>query len=382
MAKQAAQEAGSAYLTLDDPTVLSAASSEPDDFTSNLSGRVVIDEVQRVPELLLSIKSAVDRDRRPGNFLLTGSANVLMVPRVADSLAGRMEILQLWPLSQGELRGERDDFLAILFNTNPPASRPLTQEDLITHLLKGGYPEAVKRSRAVRRTAWFNSYLTTILQRDVKDLANIQGLNEMPRLLHLLAARTSNVLNYAGLAREFGFPQSTLRRYMYLLEATYLLHFQPAWTTNIGKRAIKSPKILLNDVGLAASLLDVDGDRLRADRKLLGQLLESFVVLELYKQLGWSKVRARIYHFRSYDGYEVDAVLERSDGRIVGVEVKASVSVERKDFRGLAALQEEAPARFERGVVLHLGENFVPFGENLWALPLSALWTPAREGEG
>ncbi|MEX2534859.1 MAG: ATP-binding protein [Trueperaceae bacterium] len=376
LAHRAANELAADYFTLDDATTLSAASTDPTQFIRNLPRPVVIDEIQRSPELLLAIKADVDRNRRAGTFLLTGSANVLMLPRVADSLAGRMEVLQLWPLSQGELHGVREDFPAAIFASDhrfQPSS--LTEDELVGRLLAGGYPEAAQRNRLPRRQAWFDSYITTILQRDVQDLADIAGLNELPRLLQLLAARTSNLFNYSSTAREIGFPQSTLRRYLSLLQATYLVQLQPAWTSNFVKRIVRSPKILLNDTALSASLLDLDPRRLGGERKLLGQLLESFVVTELYKQLGWSTERARMYHFRSYSGAEVDVVLEHADGRLAGIEVKAASSVRSKDFRGMEALIEEVGERFERGIVLYLGDTVVPFSDRLLALPLPNLWS-------
>lgn len=375
LARQVTETSGAAYFTFDDATTLEAASSDPDGFVRALPERVVFDEVQRVPALFLAIKAAVDRDRSLGRFLLTGSTNVLTLPRIADSLAGRMEILSLWPLSQGELLGTRTQFIDTLFDLEATLpSTPVGEHDLTERLLTGGYPEVVERSRAARRRAWFEAYITTILQRDVQDLANIEGLNELPRLLRLLAVRTSTLLNYAALARDAGLPQSTLKRYLALLEATFLVHTLPAWSANLGKRMVKSPKLFLIDSGLTGHLVGVDAQRLAADRKLLGQLLESFVVTELHKQQAWSEVRPMLYHFRTHSGLEVDVVLETADGRLVGIEVKAAATVRRSDFQGLKALQESFPKRFCRGVVLHFGEQTVPFGDKLWAVPLGSLW--------
>lgn len=375
LAKAAATETGATYFTLDDASILAAASGDPIGFIRNLPAKAVIDEVQRAPELMLAVKASVDADRRPGRFLLTGSANVLTLPRVADSLAGRMDLLRLWPFSQGELMAQRDDFPAVLFDERPPpSSHPVDEDDLRSRMLRGGYPEAVGRTATKRRSAWFESYVTTILQRDVRELSNIEGIRDMPRLLHVLAGRASTLLNISALSRETGLAQSTLRRYLGLLEATYLLELQPAWAANSTKKLTKSPKVLLTDVGLAASLLDIDDERLQTDRKVFGQLLESFVALELYKQLGWSSIRARINHFRSYAGQEVDIVLERPNGHLAGVEVKASATVSSKDFTGLKAFQEDVGERFVRGVIVYLGDRTLSFGERLWAVPLPALW--------
>lgn len=375
LARQVTETNGAAYFTFDDATTLAAASSDPVGFIRGLPERVIFDEVQRVPELFLAIKAAVDHDRSPGRFLLTGSTNVLTLPRIADSLAGRMEILTLWPLSQGELSGTMARFIDTLFD--PEASLPsvpVGEQDLTERLITGGYPEVVERPRAARRRAWFEAYITTILQRDVQDLANIEGLNDLPRLLRLLAARTSTLLNYAALARDGSLPQSTLKRYLALLEATFLVHTLPAWSANLGKRLVKSPKLFLVDSGLTGHLVGVDAKRLATDRKLLGQLLESFVVTELHKQRAWSETRPTLYHFRTHSGLEVDVVLETADGRLVGLEVKAATTVRSNDFQGLKALQESFPERFCRGVVLHFGEQAVPFGDKLWAVPLGSLW--------
>lgn len=367
--------AGASYITLDDAATLAAANADPTGFVQNLPDRVVIDEVQRAPELMLAVKASVDRDRRPGRFLLTGSADVLTLPRAADSLAGRMELLRLWPLSQGELTGQRDDFVTALFSADPITEPPpLSEEELRIRILRGGYPEVVGRSAAHRRTAWFDSYTATIIQRDVRDLANIEGLHDLPRLLQLLAGRTSTLLNMSSLSREIGMAQSTLRRYLALLEATFLLLYQPAWATNTTKRLTRAPKTLLTDTGLIASLLGTDEQRLLRDRTHLGQLLESFVVLEICKQLSWSSARASLYHVRTYAGQEVDIVLEQPDGQIAAIEVKASASPTSKDFAGLTALRDDAGDRFHRGALLYQGDRVLPFGDRLWAVPVQALW--------
>lgn len=299
---------------------------------------------------------------------------MLSLPRVADSLAGRVEVLHLWPLSEDEVRGSRSDFAAALFGVEASSAVPVDEEEIISRIASGGYPDAIGRTPGRRRTAWFEAYVITILQRDVRDLANIEGIRDAPRLLQLLAGRTSMLANAAALARESGLSQTTLRRYLGVLQAVYLLHYQSAWATNYTKKVTRSPKTLLNDTGLAAHLINVDAARLRSDRKLLGQLLKAFVVLELSKQLGWSEVRARIHDFRDYVNVEVDTVLERPDGSVAAVEVKAAASVTAKDFAGLRVLQDGLGKRFVRGVVLYLGENAVPFGNKLWALPVTALW--------
>lgn len=364
------------YLTLDDATTLAAARHDPTGFLAGLEGPVIIDEVQRAPELFLAIKSSVDRQRQPGRFLLTGSANVMLLPRLADALAGRMEILTLWPLSQGEIEGAEEDFIDRLFakELRWPAKAALDRTEVIERVLRGGYPEVLQRETEDRRRAWFGAYLTTILQRDVREIANIEGLTDLPRLLALLATRTSSLLNLADLSRSIVIPQTTLKRYMSLLEATFLVQPLPAWSAHLGKRLVKAPKLVLNDTGLLAYLLGVNGQRLAEDRTLLGGLLEDFVVMELRKQASWSATGPRLFHFRTPTGHEVDIVLENAAGRLVGVEVKSSASVTADDFKGLRALQELTGRRFLRGVVLYTGSERVPFGPHQWALPITDLW--------
>ncbi len=372
------------YLTLDDAAVLAAAKSDPAGFISGLEGSVVIDEVQRAPELFLPIKAAVDRDRRPGRFLLTGSANVLFLPRLSESLAGRMEILALWPLSQGEIGGAVEDFIDRTFApTFRLPSVSADRDELVRRILRGGFPEAVLRA-SPRRSAWFRSYVTTILQRTVRDLADIERIHEIPRLLSVLAARTGTLLNTADLSRTLGIPQTTLQRYLALLQTTFLVHLVPAWTARMRKRLLKSPKILLVDTGLAAHLVGTDNRGLMRNVELWGAFVETFAAGELVRQAGWSKTQVLLYHFRTSKGEEVDIVLEAPSGRLVGVEVKATISVNAEDFRGLRILSAAAGRRFLRGILLYLGDQAVSFGDNLYAIPISSLWRwqqPASAGQ-
>ncbi len=363
------------YLTLDDAAVLAAAKSDPAGFVSGLEGPLVIDEIQRVPELFLPLKAAVDRARQPGRFLLTGSANVLLLPKLSESLAGRMEILRLWPLSQGEIAGEMEEFIDRAFAPSLvlPSGTSIERSDLARRIAAGGYPEAVLRSPA-RRPAWFRSYVTTILQRTVRDIVDIERLHEIPRLLGVLAARTGTLLNVADLSRTLGIPQTTLQRYLVTLQATFLLHLLPAWTASVRKRLLKYPKILLVDTGLAGHLAGVDGRALPARPELWGSFVETFVAIELMKQADWSATHAALYHLRTANGEKVDIVLEAPSGTVVGIEVKAAASVDASDFRGLRILAEMAGHRFLRGILLYLGPQAVPFGTNLCALPISSLW--------
>jgi len=378
LAEELAREGGGRYLTLDDPTLLGTARSDPAALVQGATGLTVIDEVQKAPELLPALKREVDRDKRPGRFLLTGSANIFLLPRVAESLAGRIEILPLQPLSQDEVAGRTASLPDALFSGAPWRTRrsSLGRLDVCQRVVAGGFPEVLARDVGARRAAWFSSYVSSLLQRDVRDLANIDGLTEMPRLLGLLAARASTLMNMAELSRASGIAHSTLKRYLTLLEATFILQPLPAWSSNLGKRFVKSPKIHLVDAGLTAHLRgEPDAEHLMLS-PAVGPLLETFVLQELRKQLSWSQQAATPHHFRTPAGREVDIVLEAPGGKVVGIEVKAAAAVDTADFSGLAALAEAAGKKFVCGVVLYLGEQAVPRGGNLWALPIDALWRP------
>lgn len=372
-----AEQEGRRYLTLDDHVTLAAASSDPAGFIAGLPHHVALDEVQRAPDLFLAIKAAVDRDRKPGRFLLTGSANVLLLPNIADSLAGRMEVLSLWPLSGSEIAGNPARNLADwLFNGDLNALHipPCERAQLIDRLVAGGFPEAVERTQERRRAAWFDSYLQAILYRDVRELARVEQLTEIPNLLHLLATRSASLLNFAELSRTSNLTQTTLKRYFTLLETLFLVYRLPSWERNPGKRLVKSPKVFLSDTGLLAHLANWTAERMGVENGLPGGLVESFVLGELLKHLAFSAQRLTLWHYRTQSNIEVDFILENRAGKLTGVEVKASASVDSKDFKGLRHLQETEPDTFQRGIVLYSGREVVPFGEHLFAVPLSMWW--------
>lgn len=365
----------STYLTLDDASTLSAAAHDPRGFIEGLAGTMIIDEVQKAPALFPAIKLTVDRDRRPGRFLLTGSANVMTLPTLCESLAGRMEIITLRPLSQGEIDGSRETFIDRLFadGTMSVSSKPVSRDSLAERIHRGGYPPVVQRP-AGRRGNWFASYLTGILQRDIRDLSNIEGLTETPRLLSLLAARAAGLLNMAEVSRDAGIPHTTLQRYLALFETTFLIQRIPAWSANLGKRLVKAPKLLLGDTGFMAYLLNASEKSVVEDTRLAGRFLETFVGGELLKQIEWSMHKPRLLHYRTGAGAEVDFVLETGGQRVAGVEVKLAATLKTEDFRGLRSLSGDAKSRFSAGVLLYAGEQVIPFGGNLWAVPISGLW--------
>lgn len=371
----AGELAGARYVSLDRNMNLTAAREDPPAFLAGGARTLVIDEVQRSPDLLLAIKASVDEDRRPGRFVLTGSADVLSLPRVADTLAGRMEVLRLWPLSQGEIEGHREGFLDRLLAGDPAAAEAdsIDRADLLRRVEAGGFPEAVERAGA-RRRRWFDGYLDTMLQREVQDLARINGLTELPRLMQLLAARATGLLNYASLSRDLGMPQTTLKRYLALLETAFLVATVPAWFRNLGKRLVKSPKLVLTDTGLLSHLLG-GGDLVE---RSFGAVLENFVLMEIAKQASFGDSRPPLFHYRTAEGVEVDAVIESRGGRICGVEVKAAATLTSRDSRGLKSLAASVGDDFGAGVVLHTGSDSVRLAERIWALPVSALWAPGE----
>ena len=370
---------GATYRTLDDPTVLAAARADPRSFVEGLPAPAVIDEVQHCPGLFPAIKLSVDTNRTPGRFILTGSANVLLLPKLSESLAGRMEVLNLYPLTQSEMVGGPRTIVDDLFAPDfaPRDSASLARADMAQILLTGGYPEPLSRPSAPRREKWFSAYLTTILQRDVRDIADIAGVTLLPRILATLAARTANLLNVSELSSSLSIPYATLHRYLSVLEATYLTFQLPAWSGNLSTRLIKTPKVYLGDTGLAGQLLGLDEERLLdgvGGGTILGSLLETFVVTELIKHASWSKTRPALYHFRTQSRQEVDLVMEKRSGALVGIEVKASATVNLADFKGLRAMHEAVGERFLRGIVFYSGDTPVSFGANLHAVPLSFLW--------
>jgi uncharacterized protein len=378
LAKAIAEKTGAHYFTLDDSATLALAAGDPAGFIRNLKGPVVLDEIQRAPDLFPAIKIAVDKNREPGRFLLTGSANVMTLPRLSESLAGRMEIIPLFPFSMGELANVREGFMTRLLEGPIARTKPISirAEDLAISVTRGGYPEAVQRKADDRRSAWFASYISTILQRDVRDLARVDALHTLPNLLKLLAARTAGLMNLADIGRDAGLPHTTLTRYLALLETVFLVHRLSAWSPNIGKRLVKASKLHLTDTGLACHLIGANAQRLSEDRSLFGRMLETFVVGELRKQLSWAAPLTTLYHFRTATGSEVDVVLEQADGSVVGVEIKSSAAVTTSDFAALQALRDQRGKRFHAGVVLYLGDDIIPYGDRLWLVPVSALWAP------
>lgn len=361
------------YLTLDDDIVYLAAKTDPMGFIAGLQKPAIIDEVQRVPEIFRAIKRDVDLHRKPGRYLLTGSANPLLIPKLGDSLAGRMEVINLMPLSQGEILGIEEQFIDRLFNKQLVNAPLLTKEQLYDKALVGGYP-SIQNTTQETRQRWMQAYINSVLYRDIKDLAQIEKLTQLPNILKVLATRAGNLLNVAEISRELKMVDKTLHRYIALLETIFLISIQLPWSNNTTTRFIKSPKVYLVDSGLLAFLFNVNEENIAQEDNARGKIIENFVVGELQKQATWSSHWPKLYHYRTSSGDEVDVVLEDKSGKIIGIEVKGSTQVTPNDFKGMRSLQEKAGNKFIMGVVLYAGSQIVPFGETLFAMPISSLW--------
>lgn len=355
---------------------MAAAQADPLGFLQDLSIHAIIDEVQRAPQLFLSIKKLVDENRKERRLILTGSTDVMTLPQVADSLAGRIEIHNLWPLSQSEIRGKRSEFLHTLIAAEGRfESKKAGWKDIIAAICAGGYPEALQRESEGRRSKWFESYISAVLQKDIKNLANIEGMTQIPNILQLIGTRVGSTVNLSDIARLSGIKNTTLQRYMALLEHVFLILKIPAWTPNIEGQFVKSPKIFLNDTGLLCHLRGEGFESLTENRTTAGAFLENFIVMEIIKQLSWSDLYFKPYHFSVHRGAEVDLVLEDRKKHLYGIEIKSTASVSQSDFNGLKRLAEIAGKKFQRGIVLYGGDHMIGgFGENLQAVPISALW--------
>ena len=373
LARQMAGQ-GMRYLTLDDDLTRLSAREDPVGMIRSLD-RAVIDEIQRAPQLLLAIKKSVDEDRRPGRFLLTGSANLMTLPAVADSLAGRMETLSLLPLSQGEIERSQSNWIDAAFSGRLlRTASPALGDALVERVLCGGYPEMRARPSARRRQAWARQYLDALIQRDVRDIAGIDRLDQLPRFLRALAQTAGQMCNYTKLGGQVGLDGKTAARYLGVFEQMYLLKRVDVWARNRLNRVVKTPKLQFIDSGLLASLMDLSQDELAQDRSRFGHLLETFVYGELLKHGACAEGDYRVMYYRDADQAEVDVVIENAAGQLVGVEVKATATVREADLRGLKKLANLAGEQFKLGVLLYDGAETLPLGEGLWAAPLSSLW--------
>ena len=364
------------YVTLDDVNQLEFAKSDPLGFIRYFSDRrIIIDEVQRVPELFLPIKQSIDENRLPGRFLLTGSANAMALPRVADSLAGRLEVVSLLPLADCEIQGRPSHFLTkILFGQIPETKQTRIREQLINKVLSGGFPEALLREEASRRVSWFNQYILSIVQKDMKDLGQIENLNIMPRLIQMICNQVGSLVNYTEVGNALGLSRQTVARYLQLLEQLFIFQELPAWNRNDNKRLTRTPKVHLVDSGLLCALRRINKEKIHRDPMLFGSLLEVYVLCELHRLASWHDEPVYFSHYRDKDQVEVDIVLETMSGNVIGIEVKSSATLKKQYFQGLQRLKKIAGKKFLLGILLYDGDHSNVFEENIFSAPIGVLW--------
>lgn len=364
------------YITLDDVNQLQFARDDPVGFIRNLTARhVIIDEVQRVPELMLPIKQSIDENRLSGRFLLSGSANAMALPRVADSLAGRLEVIKLFPLSECEIQNKPSTFLLKLLKTEAPQTKNIRiQSGLIEKVCKGGFPEALERTVESRRMTWFQQYVMSIIQKDLKELADIEHLNIVSKLIQLFSNQAAQMIDYTTVAKNLELSRQTVKRYIELLKQLFIFQELPAWHSNQNKRLIKTPKVHMIDTGLLCGLNRISYEKLCENRQLFGYLLENYVFCELQKMASWCEESLCFYHYRDKDKVEVDIVIETVSGDVIGIEVKASATIDKSDFQGLMRLKKTAGDKFKIGVLLYDGDHTNQFDENVYSVPIGSVW--------
>lgn len=375
LAKQV-QNQDSIYITLDDLTQYDAAKNDPINFIRNLkTERTIIDEVQRVPELFLAIKQSVDENRMPGRFLLTGSSNAMMLPSLADALAGRMEIINLLPLTTCEIEGRNSTFFEKIFNNIAPTSQDKRIRDkLITKILSGGFPEPYGRKNQERRNIWYQHYMNSIIQKDLNDLGRIEHINVMPKLIRLLANQVGQLVNYSEVANKLGISHPTVSQYITLLEQLYIFERLPAWHKNENKRLVKTPKIQIIDSGLLCALRRLTEKNILNEPHILGHLVESYVFNEIKRLSTWYVERIDFSFYRDKDQTEVDLILENYAGHLIAIEIKASATITSFDFHGLRKFQNSAGKQFLMGIILYDGDHTTQHGDQLYSIPIGCLW--------
>ncbi|MBL8693244.1 MAG: ATP-binding protein [Planctomycetes bacterium] len=375
LAREYCEPRGYPYISFDDEDRRRAALGDPVGWVAALPKKCILDEVQRVPEIFPSLKAIIDRDRAFGRFVLTGSANIFAVPRLSESLAGRMEVLRLHPLAQCEMERAKSRFLDRAFRANFPSGvSERLGENLAERIVAGGFPAAVLRGAPTRRAHWYREYVHTQIQRDVRDFTKLRSLGSLPKLLEAVALKTANITNIEELAAPFELTRQTIHEYLGVLEQIFLVERIPAWHRNRLSRLVKRPKLHICDTGVGCALLRLDAARLQRDSNQYGSMLETFVVQELRRQAGWRDSPIEFSHFRDRDDFEVDLVLEESRASLVGVEIKAAASIVDRDFRGLRKLRSLAGSSWICGVVLYDGGATVRMDTDLFAVPIRQLW--------
>jgi uncharacterized protein len=372
----AADEHPAEYLTLDDDATRRAALEDPTGFIAGVSGAVVIDEVQRAHDLMLAIKERLDTNNERGQFLLAGSANIITLPTIADALPGRVDYVRLWPFSQGELAGRRESFIDRVLAGEAPHidDAEVGRGAYAARIVAGGFPDAQDRGPR-GRARFFTSYTSTILGRDLQDIASVRDTDSVELLLRIVAARSAGLVSSRAVASELGVDHKTVAAQTRILEELFLVWRLPPWHVNLGSRQVKTPKIHMADTGLLTHLTNVNAQRIVQNPTLAGPIFETFATMELARQCDWAESSASLFHYRDKQQREVDVVLELGSGEIAGVEIKTGASVRAKDFAGLRHLRDKLGARFKLGAVLYTGRRTLSFGDRLAAVPLCGLWS-------
>jgi predicted AAA+ superfamily ATPase len=373
----ATHERPMAAFTLDDQPTREAAIADPAGFVADLPGPAFIDEIHRAPDLLLELKKAVDADTTPGRFVITGSANVLASQRIQDALPGRIDRIDMWPLAQSEIRGAGLNLVDELFAGRPPrvTGAPAGRSAFAQVVAEGGYPEARRLPPGRVRDRWFADYIAATLARDLAELADVRRFDDAGRLLRLLATQSANLLSYRKIGARLDMHHATVQAYVALLEQMFLVKRLPAWRPGLGAREAATPKLYVCDSGLLAHLLGANQEGIENDDQITGKLCETFVVGELLRHVSWSEQQPRLHHYQR-DREDVDVVLENNRGEVVGVEVKAAATLRATDWKWLRKLADARGETFKAGIVVYAGEQTLPLGTRLWAVPYSGLWAP------
>jgi len=367
----------SLYITFDDAAQLHIAQSDPVGFIRNLPSHkaIVLDEVQRLPDVFVSIKQSVDENRTPGRFLLTGSANALLLPKLSDSLAGRMESITLSTLSEYEILDREPVFLQQILQGIAPETKEIRVRDYLIHrIVSGCFPEPVQREKESRIQAWYKGYIQTLIQKDIRDLGHIEHHDTMTLLLEVLALYSGKLVNFSELGEKVGLNRLTVKKYIALLEQLFLVDTLHPWHTNAYKRLIKTPKIHLIDTGLACATRGLGREKLATHPELFGALLETFIFNELKKQASFIDEGLRFYHYRDKDQVEVDILIENSLGELIAIEIKSAATITGKDLTGLKKLKDIVKDKFKLGIILYDGDHSTSFGSHLFAIPIAAVW--------
>lgn len=366
------------YLSFDDVEQMLFVKADPVGFIRNLPAdkSIALDEIQRLPELFISIKQSVDENRRPGRFLLTGSANALLLPTLADSLAGRMELIKINTLSESEIINKPVTFLPQLLQGKAPTTNDIrVRHYLIERIVKGCYPEPIQRQNEQRVAAWYNNYIQTLIQKDIRDLGHIEHHSTMTKLIEVLMLYSGKLLNFSELSAKVGLNRVTTQKYVNLLEQLFLIDPLPAWHANQYKRLIKTSKVHIVDTGLICAMRDINQAYLANNPDILGALLETFVVNEIKKQANFLNDRLKFYHYRDKDKVEVDLIIENSLGELIAIEIKASSTIVQHDLTGLKKFANIAQDKLKIGILLYDGDHTSAFGDKLFAVPIAALWS-------